>query len=343
MSAMRPGSSGLEKSIPASGSRVWLLVPIALVCVASGKVSMQEKVSYDGWANCIRVTNGQIEMIATTDVGPRIIRFGYVGGPNILKEYAEEIGKTGGDQWRLYGGHRFWQAPEDLRKTYAPDNSPVGSSWDGRTLKLTQRVDASGVEKEIEITVDQERNHVRVLHRITNRIPASVTLAPWALSSLAPGGRAIFPQEPYRSHDDYLLPVRALALWGYTDMKDPRWSWGTRYIQLRQDPTARTPQKVGMTNTPGWGAYTIGGFVFIKRLSYDSAARYPDFGNNCEMYTDANMLEIESLGGLTQLAQNAAVEHIEEWYLFRATIGKDEDSIDRELLPLVHETDPPRR
>ena len=33
--------------------------------------------------------------ILTSDVGPRVIRCGFVGGPNVFKEYAEELGGTG--------------------------------------------------------------------------------------------------------------------------------------------------------------------------------------------------------------------------------------------------------
>ena len=30
----------------------------------------------------------------------------------LFKEYDEQMGKTGGDEWRIYGGHRLWIAPE---------------------------------------------------------------------------------------------------------------------------------------------------------------------------------------------------------------------------------------
>jgi hypothetical protein len=53
-----------------------------------------EKVEYKGWSNCYRISNGEVELIVTGDVGPRVIRFGFVGGDNILKEFNEQIGKT---------------------------------------------------------------------------------------------------------------------------------------------------------------------------------------------------------------------------------------------------------
>lgn len=302
-----------------------------------------EKINYAGWPNCVRLGNAQLELIATTDVGPRIIHFGFVGGSNVLKENPAQAGKIGGDEWRSYGGHRLWRAPEDIRRTYAPDNGSIGSEWNGRSLKLTQPTDASGVEKEIEIVLDPDRCRVSLLHRLTNRNGTSVELSPWAVTVMAAGGRAILPQEPYRAHSESLLPVRSLALWSYTDMKDPRWTWGTRYIQLKQDAAAKVEQKFGLRNTLGWAAYVLDGVTFIKRFPFDPAARYPDLNCNFEGFTNNAILEIETLGALAILAPGASVEHFEEWFLFHAQIGEAESAIDRDLLPLVAQTAAPSR
>src|SRR5882672_3433844 len=52
-----------------------------------------EKVEYKGWKNNLKLSNGTVELIATLDVGPRIIRYAHVGGENVLKEYADQLGK----------------------------------------------------------------------------------------------------------------------------------------------------------------------------------------------------------------------------------------------------------
>jgi len=54
-----------------------------------------EKIEYGGWANCWRVTNGIIEAVVTADVGPRVMRYGFVGGQNFFKEFAEQMGSAG--------------------------------------------------------------------------------------------------------------------------------------------------------------------------------------------------------------------------------------------------------
>src|ERR1700676_5232994 len=84
-----------------------------------------EKTEYKGWPNCYRVSNGEVELIVTGDVGPRIIRYGFAGGQNLFKEFADQLGKSGEGKFQLRGGDRVWKGPEDPVATWAPDNVPV--------------------------------------------------------------------------------------------------------------------------------------------------------------------------------------------------------------------------
>jgi hypothetical protein len=300
-----------------------------------------ETIAYGGWPNCLRLGNDQLELIATTDVGPRVIRLGFLGGPNLFKEWKDQLGKTGGDEWRIYGGHRLWHAPEVAPRTYTPDNTPIKHLWDGRKLTLIQPVESgTGIAKVIGLALDPRENHVTVRHRLVNHNPWAVELAPWALSVMQGPGRVILPHEPPRPHSELLLPVRSLALWGYTDMSDPRWTWGQKFIQLRSDPQIQTAQKLGVMNTPGWAAYAGQGAVFLKRFGYDARATYPDFGANTETYTNGDMLEVETLGPLARLAPQAAVEHVEHWFIYKLEVDKTETDIEQKVLPLVQATDP---
>jgi hypothetical protein len=158
-----------------------------------------ETVNYKGWPNCIRLANDQIELIATTDVGPRIIRFGFIGGPNLFKEYEGDLGSTGGDKWKLYGGHRLWHAPEDSVRTYFPDNSAVEHTYADGVLKLVQATETTtGIQKEIEITLSPYSSHVMLRHRLINRGLWDVELGPWCLTVLAPGGAPCSPKSRTR-------------------------------------------------------------------------------------------------------------------------------------------------
>jgi len=294
-----------------------------------------EVVEFAGWPHCVRLSNGQVELVATTDVGPRILRFGFVGGQNLFKVLPGTEGLTGGDEWHSFGGHRLWHAPEVFPRTYAPDNVPIEHDWDGKTLTLRSVEPGNGIEREIGLTLSPSAPQVGVVHRITNRNPWPIELAVWALSVMADSGEAIYPQELYKPHPDCLVPARPLVLWHFTDMTDPRWTWGRKYIRLRQDPKAKTKQKAGMLNTAGWAAYVLGGDVFVKRYGYDPAATYADMGCNTESYTDADILEIETLGPLTRLDPGATAEHRERWLLAHGECGPTDEDVDARILPLL--------
>jgi hypothetical protein len=296
-----------------------------------------EKISYKGWPNCFRLSNNQVDLIITGDVGPRIIRLGFVGEDNEFKEFADQMGQTGGDEWRIYGGHRLWHAPEVMGRTYFPDNTPVKVEERAGGVHIVQPTETTtGIQKEMEIRLAPDQAHVQVTHRLRNTGPWAVEFAPWALSVMAQGGRAIIPLPKLGRHEDNLLPTSSLALLAYTDMADPRWTWGTKYILLRQDPAAAKPVKVGVMNTQGWVAYARANHLFVKKFAYVAGAAYPDLGCSVETFTNAEMLEVETLGPLVALQPGAAVEHVEDWFLFRDVPAPSDDAdVDKNLMPKI--------
>src|ERR1700694_2338207 len=114
-----------------------------------------EKTEYKGWRTCYRVSNGDVELIVTGDVGPRVIRFGFVGGQNLFKEYADQMGKTGEEKFQLRGGDRVWKAPEDPVATWAPDNVSVEITPTATGLIARAPVEPlTKLQKEIEVSMD---------------------------------------------------------------------------------------------------------------------------------------------------------------------------------------------
>lgn len=302
-------------------------------------LEIKEHYNYGGWKNCIYIGNGRIELIATTDIGPRIIKFGAAGGRNLFKELKEELGTTGGKDWKLYGGHRLWHAPEDILRTYFPDNIKVPYKLSGNTVILSQETELStGIKKEIEITMNEKENYVKLVHRLINKNLWDVEFAPWSVTVMSEGTRAIIPQEPYKTHDENLLPVRTVALWSYTKMQDSRLKWGNKYIQVIQDPNSKSPQKIGFLNTLEWVAGYLDGEIFIKRYSYNPYAIYPDMRCNTEIYTDGSLLELETINSLDLLPHDGFAEHVEYWFYFKDYTDETEESIDKKLLPLIKKT-----
>jgi len=296
-----------------------------------------ERIEWGGWPNCVRLTSGAIDLIATTDVGPRVLFLGARGGRNLMGVNEEQLGQVGGDTWRIYGGHRLWHAPEAMPRSYAPDNFPVTAEAIDGGVRLSQEAEAlTGIRKEIEITTGKKPGTFHLRHRLINTGQWAVECAPWALTVMAPGSEAFLPHVPYAPHPDALLPAGPLVLWPYTNMSDSRFTWGERLIRLRHDASATGALKLGMRNANGWAACRNGAWWFIKQYPFDPNATYPDFGSNVEMFSNPEILEIESLGPLTKLSPlGGFVVHDEVWTVAEEPADSKADS-DEEVLGVVN-------
>ena len=299
-----------------------------------------EKTEYKGWHNCYRVSNGEVELIVTGDVGPRVIRYGFVGGQNLFKEYPDQLGKSGEEKFQLRGGDRVWKAPEDPVATWAPDNVAVQITPTPTGLIERAPVEPlTGLQKEIEVSMAATGTAVTVWHRITNHSLFPLEFAPWVLTMMAPGGIAITGFPPRGRHPINLEATNPLVMWAYTNLADKRWTFTRKYLALRQDPSNSEAQKLGLFNRDTWAAYVLNGEAFVKRATADPAKTYTDFGCSFETFTNNEFLEMETLGPLTRVQPGQTVEQVEHWSLHRNVklpAVTDED-IDREILPLVHQ------
>ena len=296
-----------------------------------------EKIPYAGWPNCYRLSNGEVELIVTSDVGPRIIRYGFVGGQNLFVELEEDLGKTGGDNWRLYGGSRLWVGPEDAVYSYGADNDPVQIEISGSSLTAQAPVEHTGVQKGIKVELSDEGSAVRVVYTLANRTIWPLRVATWVLTMMAPGGAGITTLPPRGTHPEVLAPTNPLIVFAFTNMADPRWSWLEKYIVLRQDPQNADPEKIGLFNPATRGAYLLNGELFVKKFAASAEEEYPDMGSSYETFTNERFLEIETLGPLRTLGPGESIEHLEEWSLHRPVAVErwDDAELDRILAPYL--------
>ncbi len=299
-----------------------------------------EKVAYLSQPNCYKLSNGTVEAIVTTDVGPRVIRYGFAGGENMLAEIPGDKVVTELGQWKHWGGHRLWHAPEAMPRTYVPDNDPVDfEGVDDNSAHLIQPVEKeTGLQKEMTVTLDHAGTRLTIEHRITNRNLWPVEFAPWAITIMngSGGGTVVLPQEPYISHDDYLQPARAMVLWHYTDLSDRRWRFGSKYVRLNVDPAQTQPQKLGLTNKQGGAGYFRNNMLFVKRFPFLEHAVYPDCGCNCETYTAGSFVEIETLGKMDRIDPGESADHIERWDVFKdVELGDTDAAAETSIKPLI--------
>ncbi|MEI8281338.1 MAG: hypothetical protein WCG75_02935 [Armatimonadota bacterium] len=283
-----------------------------------------ERCSFAGFDDCIVLRSGDVKLIATTEVGPRILYFGPSDGPNLLLVRKEHEGLKDGE-YHSYGGHRLWIAPERKPNTYTPDSFPVEIMPVKDGVKLSSPVDEFGIQKSISIVV--RGAFFEIKHVVTNHGSESVTLAPWAITVMAPGGECLIPHNPTRPQaDDNLLPIQNIVLWGYAEMTDPRYTWGRKVIRLRStdDPN---PTKFGAFVHAGLAAYCNQGFTFVKRFYTYHDEPLPDRGCNFESYTKQGMLEVESLAPLQKLAPGEKTDtHVERWSMALGTAPDTDDA-----------------
>ena len=215
-----------------------------------------------GWKQVLVLANNEVELLITLDVGPRIISYRHQGGLNVFKTFDDQLGTSGEADWQIRGGHRLWMAPETTL-SYFPDNQPVSFTlMDENHVCLRTPAEAeSGIEKEIEIILDKKTSSVTLNHSIWATKDMSSGIAPWGLTVLKAGGKAIIPMPPRNLHpndlpaternagrdlDLNLLPNRKMSLWAYTNLTDTLGPFGKsrRGNSLRSWPgrSTRTPR-----------------------------------------------------------------------------------------------------
>jgi len=278
-----------------------------------------EKIQYRDLENCVRLTNGTIEVVVATGVGPRILAYNFVGDANVLGWHPGAAVQSELGEYRIYGGHRLWIAPEIMPKTYAPDSAPVEYFFDQaeNSMRLVQSVESiSQTQKEMTIKLENAGAGVSINHKITNVGSAQIELAAWALTIMRGGGVCEIPNEPFAPYgSETLLPVRNLTVWAYTDLSDSRWSLNRELIRLQVDETKLEPQKIGVLNKQGWIRYRLEDVEFTKYFDFHENAFYPDMNSNTELYTAGSFVELETLAPLQKLKSGESTEHVERWQL----------------------------
>lgn len=263
-----------------------------------------------------------MDIIITLDMGPRIIRYGFVDNDNVFYESTDYHDARERDEWHIIGGHRLWHSPEKHPRTWLADWSAINYSIKDNRITIYQNTeDWVQVDKEMEITIG-DNHQVRIKHIIRNRNAWEIELSAWALTAVAPGGVLVVKLPDRRNDFAYGFDEgRIVSLWSYANMQDPRVVWGDDYITLLQDDRASNPFKFGISNREGWAAYLNKQQLFVKEHKHDIKSIYPDGNVSFESYTDGNMLEMETLSPLVKLKEDETVEHIELWSLYEILDG----------------------
>jgi hypothetical protein len=296
-----------------------------------------EKLSFAGLPDCIKLSNGATDLIVTTSVGPRILYYGATGGKNHLGSFPDNAVKTALGTWKPYGGHRLWVWPELFPATYSPDNSPIQHQSHGdNSITLHAPTDGAAIEKQIRITLAPSGSKVSIEHTITSHALWPIDIAVWAITIMQ-SGVAIVPRVPFQTHDDYAPITQPLALCAFTDLQDPRFTLGLKYILLRADPARTNPQKFGLRNKEGWCAHLLGDELFVKRFHHENRASYPDYQVNTEVYVEGAFQEVELMGPRRVVWPGESLTLSEEWRLFQGVKADPTnlDQLDKAIAPAI--------
>ena len=267
-----------------------------------------ETTSFEGY-ECVRLQGERSTLYVTVSAGPRIL--GLIGsGDNVMAVVPEALlERPAGEPFRLIGGHRLWAAPEVPATTYEPDERPCSVTSAGDGVRVEAPVDGAGLVKALEVRPEGE--DWAVDHELRNAGGEPITLAPWAITQLRPGGVATLP---LGDRVDGYQADRSLVLWPYTDLDDPRLVFERDGVSIKAVP-GDGPVKVGAAPGAGWVRYRLDGEVFEKRVEVRPDLPHADRGAAVQVFARDDFCELETLGPLVTLGPGEATTHRETWTL----------------------------
>ena len=264
--------------------------------------------------DCLEAAFGNLNMLLTLSVGPRIISLRYGKSENLFAELPDaSLDYLNGGKFHLYGGHRLWLAPEDPVVTYIPDDWPINVKVQPNSVELIQEVDRkTGLRKIIRVQDSGHKDAVIVDHLVCNEGEAEKKIAPWAISQMKSGGTGILPLRATRG-DSPFLPDRSLILWPYTDIYDKRIHVHKDFVFVNTLPQNERAVKVGTSNVMNWAAYYKEPYLFVKYSAKADGTCALDLGAEAQCYCDHRCLELETLGLYQVVKPGETAVHREIW------------------------------
>lgn len=273
----------------------------------------------------LRIAGEGLSVTVSTGLGPRILGLAGPDGRNVLADLPEaRISLPGLPDYRLLGGHRLWNTPEVPEVTYRPDDAPVTVTEIPGGLDLAGAPDpVQGVAKRIRVTIADGAVHLE--HEIRNVGSAPLETAAWAITQVPPAGEAWLPVTMGDLNGPW-LPNRALVLWPYSAVGDPRLILGDDIVRVRGLAGAPGRVKIGTQRQRGWIAWRDGGTLLLVETA-EEAGTFGDMGASLQCYSCGDFVELETLGPVVTLAPGASVTHRQRWRLVVVDPAASPDAI----------------
>ena len=158
-----------------------------------------ERITYNNWPDAIRLFNDTAEVVIVPSIG-RVMRYGYVGGENLLWDDPKLHGQGGATadvkRWRNFGGEKVWPWPQDdwakrAGRAWPPpievDQQPHEAEIIGdRTVRMTSPpLPGYGVRVSRTISLSESGSRVTMNIEFTPTGEGDVAPAvPWSVAQL---------------------------------------------------------------------------------------------------------------------------------------------------------------
>jgi len=286
------------------------LVLLSMSAAPEVKVTTE---NYKGWPGSMRISNGRVDLVVVPQIG-RVMRYGFVDGPNLLWENQAFLGKSRpGNQWVNYGGDKIWPAPQSVWN-WPPDADLDGSAYKAEAIRNGVRL-TSPLSRKMklqftrEITLDPLTTQVNFRNRMENRgerrllglwqvtqidDPTSITMGT-AISSTQPKGW-------YGFGNERMNPA-------FHEQRG-------QSLVIRRDP--QNSRKFGARSSSGEITATKGSILFRTHARVVPGVEYPDRGSAQQVYTNADpdrYAEMEHAGPLSRMDRFESVFQNVVWSL----------------------------
>ena len=253
---------------------------------------------------------GDWSVVIATSFGPRIVDVIKGNSPSVFARLnpAVSIARRDGGPYIFHGGHRLWAAPEEPSVSYAPDEHDCQIVTSDEAVTVKAPPDSAGLVKTLEI--HRRSGLLQITHHLENTNESPLRLAGWGISQFRLGGWAMLPSGGW-GQSDGLQADRAISVWPYTDLSDPRISWVSSGVEIKA--TAGPRLKLGAGPEPRHLGYFIDGFLFTKTIEAARDRSYVDKGAVGQVFVDESFCELESIGPLTTVLPGESITTMEAW------------------------------
>ncbi|MCS7254249.1 MAG: DUF4380 domain-containing protein [Armatimonadota bacterium] len=300
------------------------IVLCAWISIATSQVKV-EQISYRGWDDSYRITNGIVEVVVVPKIG-RIMSYRFVGGENILWENEKWFGKLRADakpnEWANFGGDKVWPGPQNQWKEVMGRSWPPDEAFDGGECTANELVD--GVElvtpvsphygawlvREIRLSADSTR--LTIKQRLEKlRLPI-VDMLIWSVTQIRSPDLVLLPIDPKSKFEN------GFTILGGGDVEPQYRRREGNFLLVRRHPLI--PTKVGTDSTECWLASFHGNVLFTQHAKFVKDAVYPDGGCTVEVYTNPDELpyvELELMSPIFKLGLGEEAQFDISWQLHK--------------------------